>query len=61
MPILSLPLILLGIAISLLKDSDTINAVTNLIVFPMAIAGGLWWPISLLPHWLQQKRKLLPT
>lgn len=61
MPILSLPLILLGIAISLLKDSDTINAVTNLIVFPMAIASGLWWPISLLPHWLQQIGKLLPT
>ena len=61
MPILSLPLILLGIAISLLKDSDTINAVTNLIIFPMAIASGLWWPISLLPNWLQQIGKLMPT
>lgn len=60
-PILSFPLILLGIVISLLKDSDTINAATNLIVFPMAIASGLWWPLSLLPDWLQSIGKLMPT
>ena len=45
-PIMSLPLVLLGILISSFKDSNVINALANILVFPMAICSGLWWPLS---------------
>lgn len=60
-PIMSLPLVLLGILISSFKDSNVINALANILVFPMAICSGLWWPLSVLPQWLQKIGKVTPT
>src|SRR5699024_7310851 len=59
-PIMSLPLVLLGILISSFKDSNVINALANILVFPMAICSGLWWPLSVLPQWLQKIGKVTP-
>lgn len=56
-----LPTILLGVLLSFLNRSETLSVVSNLIAFPMAIISGLWWPISMLPTWLQSVGKLMPT
>src|SRR5699024_893153 len=58
---MSLSLVLLGILISSFKDSNVINALANILVFPMAICSGYWWPLRVLPQWLQKIGKVTPT
>lgn len=57
----TIPLIIIGIMISLAKRPELVNLLTNLIVFPLAIISGLWWPIDIMPKWLQSFGKSLPT
>lgn len=52
---------LFGILLAQLNNSLLVNILTNLLVFPLAILGGLWWPIEMMPSWLQRIGKLLPT
>ncbi|GEO57266.1 ABC transporter permease [Companilactobacillus bobalius] len=54
-------LILIGVLISFAKKPNTVNLLTNLIVFPLAILSGLWWPINIMPTWLQNIGKVMPT
>ena len=56
-----IPTLLLGVLISFLNRIETLSIVSNLITFPMAIVSGLWWPMSMLPSWLQPIGKLMPT
>lgn len=56
-----IPLMLLGIALSFLQRQETLSVLCNLITFPTAIVSGLWWPIDLLPKWLQAIGEKLPT
>ncbi|MFC6294018.1 ABC transporter permease [Lactiplantibacillus daoliensis] len=56
-----IPTLLMGVAISFLNRPETLSIVSNLITFPMAIVSGLWWPMSMLPSWLQPIGKLMPT
>ncbi|MYV05038.1 MULTISPECIES: ABC transporter permease [Furfurilactobacillus] len=56
-----LPLMLIGVLVAKSGRPSSVNSLCNLIVFPMAIISGLWWPIGLLPHWMQQIGKLMPT
>jgi ABC-2 type transport system permease protein len=56
-----LPILLVGMLISLFKRQETLSIVCNLIAFPTAIVSGLWWPIQLLPTWLQKIGRHLPT
>lgn len=57
----TIPLIMIGIMISLAKRPELVNLLTNLIVFPLAIISGLWWPIGMMPKWLQTFGKSPPT
>lgn len=57
----TIPLILIGALISLAKGSNTVNLLNNLVVFPLAIISGLWWPIRIMPDWLQRIGKIMPT
>ncbi|WP_125566233.1 ABC transporter permease [Companilactobacillus insicii] len=57
----TIPLIFIGILISLSGNPATVNMLNNLVVFPLAIISGLWWPISMMPSWLQSLGKLTPT
>jgi len=52
---------LLGVLMSFVERTETLSVLSNLITFPMAIISGLWWPIALLPNWLQPIGKLMPT
>lgn len=61
LPLTALPLIVIGILLSLVGSSNTVSGFANLLVFPLAIVSGLWWPISILPNWLQAIGKWMPT
>jgi len=50
----SIPFIGLGFALGYLAGPNSAPAVTNLIYLPTAFASGLFFPLSLLPHFLQQ-------
>ncbi|WP_010579845.1 ABC transporter permease [Liquorilactobacillus vini] len=56
-----LPMVLLGTCLSYLKKQETLNVVSNLIVFPLAIVSGLWWPLSIMPTWIQKVGQVMPT
>lgn len=60
-PLLSLPLFLLGIIVSLSGTGNVVNLLCNILVFPMAIFSGLWWPLTTMPTWMQKIGILLPT
>lgn len=57
----TIPLILIGALIALVKKPNTVNLLNNLVVFPLAIISGLWWPIQVMPNWLQKIGKTTPT
>ena len=57
----SFPLVLLGILVSLVGSGNTVNVLCNLVVFPMAILSGLWWPLETMPDWMQHVGQLLPA
>lgn len=61
MPLTCLPLVLLGIICSLVGDNSASAGMANLLVFPMAMISGLWWPITEMPLWLQKIGELMPT
>jgi ABC-2 type transport system permease protein len=42
------------------KSGETANAITNLIVIPMAFLSGSFFPLSLAPAWLQGVSQILP-
>ncbi|WP_191983813.1 ABC transporter permease [Lacticaseibacillus chiayiensis] len=56
-----IPILMIGTAMSFIKREELLSLASNLITFPMAIVSGLWWPISLLPNWLQIIGKQMPT
>jgi ABC-2 type transport system permease protein len=51
----------LGVAIGYLVSGDAVRPLTMLIYFALSILGGLWMPFTVLPHWLQEIAKWLPT
>lgn len=57
----TLPLIFIGILISLASSPATVNLLNNLVTFPLAIVSGLWMPLNAMPKWLQTIGKLTPT
>lgn len=56
-----IPFSLIGMLISLAGNQTAVNVLSNLVAFPMAILGGLWWPIDFMPQWLQDIGRRLPT
>jgi ABC-2 type transport system permease protein len=56
----SIPFIGLGFALGYLAGPNSAPAVTNLIYLPTAFASGLFFPLSLLPQFLQNVAPYLP-
>ncbi|MFD0896265.1 ABC transporter permease [Loigolactobacillus binensis] len=56
-----IPLLMIGAMMASIQHNETLSLVSNIVTFPMAILSGLWWPLNLLPTWLQKIGKLLPT
>jgi ABC-2 type transport system permease protein len=55
------PFASLGLVIGLVMPSNASPGVINLIYLPLSFCGGLWMPIEVLPHWLQQVAHGLPS
>jgi ABC-2 type transport system permease protein len=51
----------LGVAIGYLASGDAVRPITMIIYFGLSILGGLWFPSSTFPTWLQDIAKWLPT
>jgi ABC-2 type transport system permease protein len=56
----SLPFVGLGFALGYLAGPNSAPAVTNLIYLPTAFASGLFFPLRLLPQFLQNIAPYLP-
>jgi ABC-2 type transport system permease protein len=50
----------MGLALGYLARPNSAPALVNLIYLPMSFCSGLWIPIFLLPHVLQQVARVLP-
>lgn len=48
----TIPFSLLGIITSYGRKTTIVNLIGNVLVFPLAIAGGLWWPLDFMPSWV---------
>lgn len=51
----------LGLIIAQFNDSQKASSFANLLSIGLAIIGGLWFPTSTFPDWLQTISKLTPT
>lgn len=57
----AVPFACMGLLMALLVPLNSAPGVTNLVYLPMSFLGGLWMPVSGLPHVLQKTAPLLPT
>ncbi|HEY9351159.1 MAG TPA: ABC transporter permease, partial [Acidothermales bacterium] len=57
----SLPFALLSMAVGFIARGRTAPALINAVFLPMAIAGGLWMPLEVLPAFVQDLAVWLPT
>lgn len=48
----TVPFSLLGVIVSYGRKTTIVNLIGNLLVFPLAIVGGLWWPLAMMPSWI---------
>ncbi|MCX4883387.1 MULTISPECIES: ABC transporter permease [unclassified Streptomyces] len=51
----------LGVAIGYLASGDAVRPITMIIYFGLSILGGLWFPSTSFPAWLQDIARWLPT
>lgn len=57
----ALPFIAIGIFIGLLKSIEVTQVVANILHLALAMLGGLWMPLAILPHAIQTIAKWLPS
>ena len=57
----SLPFLAIGTLIGAMKRVDTASGVSNAIFMVLAITGGMWMPIDVLPKVMQNIAKWLPS
>lgn len=51
----------MGLAIGTLAGPNSAPALVNIVYLPVAILSGLWFPVSILPSWLQAAAPLMPA
>lgn len=56
-----LPMVVMGLVIGLWFKQQTATAVTTLSMLGLAIIGGLWMPLEMMPGWLQTVGRLSPS
>ena len=57
----SLPFAMIGLAVGSRASGNATTAILNAVIIPMAIAGGLWFPLDQLPDWIGTLATALPT
>ena len=56
----SLPFCVFGLALGLILKANGAPAIVNMIYLPIAFLSGLWFPITLLPSFMQQLANAFP-
>jgi len=51
----------LGLLLALTVSASAAPGVVNMMYLPMAFLGGLWMPLSILPHWISKVAPALPS
>lgn len=57
----SLVFIAMGVLVSLLPSAQLMSVVGNIVYMALAVLGGLWFPLTMFPVWLQSVGKLTPS
>lgn len=57
----SLVFIAMGVLVSLLPSAQLMSVVGNIVYMALAVLGGLWFPLTMFPDWLQSIGKLTPS
>lgn len=57
----ALPFALVGLTVGARASANATTAILNAMVIPLAIAGGLWFPLEMLPGWVADLAPALPT
>jgi ABC-2 type transport system permease protein len=57
----STPFLALGTLIGMMKKVETAAAISNVLYMVLAISGGLWMPLEVMPQWMQNIGKWLPS
>ncbi|MDB8657010.1 ABC transporter permease [Streptococcus anginosus] len=57
----SLVFIAMGVLVSLLSSAQLMSVVGNIAYMALAVLGGLWFPLTMFPKWLQSIGKLTPS
>lgn len=59
--IASLPFLALGTLIGMMKKVETASGVSNIVYMVLAVAGGMWTPLELMPKTMQNIGRWLPS
>lgn len=57
----SLVFIAMGVLVSLLPSAQLMSVVGNIAYMALVVLGGLWFPLTMFPKWLQSIGKLTPS
>lgn len=57
----SLPFLALGTIIGSMKRVDTASGVSNVLYMGLAVAGGMWMPLDIMPKLMQKIGRWLPS
>lgn len=56
----ALPFALFGLAVGAKASTNATTAILNGVLFPMVVASGLWFPLEILPDFVQGIARFLP-
>lgn len=56
-----LPFVLLGIALGFMGTSESIQAITAFLMIGLALLGGLWFPVEIMPELMAHIARALPS
>ncbi|GAA3848086.1 MULTISPECIES: ABC transporter permease [Amycolatopsis] len=57
----AIPFALIGLLIGQVGTADSVQPITQLVMLPMALLGGIFIPVEAMPHWLLQISHVLPS
>ncbi|WP_379158750.1 ABC transporter permease [Paenibacillus sp. sgz5001063] len=57
----SMPFLALGTLVGFMKRADTASGVSNVLYMGLAVAGGMWMPLDIMPKLMQRIGRWLPS
>lgn len=57
----SLPFLALGLLVGMMKKVETAAAISNVLYMVLAVSGGLWMPLEIMPKMMQSIGEWLPS